>query len=83
MCLGVPGRIQKVTQQSPLRVGRVEFGGITKEICLSCVPEADVGDWVIVHVGFAISRIDEEEATRIFGYLEEMGELAELEDGAV
>lgn len=62
------------------RTGKVNFGGVTKEVNLAYVPEAQVGDYVIVHVGFALSRIDEDEARRVFEYLEEMGELGELYD---
>jgi hydrogenase expression/formation protein HypC len=78
MCLGVPGRIVDVTDGTSLRMGRVSFGGITREVCLAYVPEADAGDWVIVHVGFAISRIDEAEAAQVFEYLRQIGELDEL-----
>ena len=74
MCLGVPGRILEVVE-GDLRAGRVSFNGVVREICLEYVPEARVGDWVIVHVGFAITRIDEAEAARVHAYLEEMGEL--------
>jgi len=82
MCLGVPGKIVKVEDDSlGLRMGKVSFGGIAKEVCLAYTPEAEVGDYVVVHVGFAISRIDEDEAQRVFEYLEEIGELAELEAG--
>jgi hydrogenase expression/formation protein HypC len=62
-----------------MKMGRVSFGGIVKEVCLATTPEAEVGQYVVVHVGFAISTLDEEEAERVFGYLDEMGELAELE----
>ncbi|WP_323844240.1 HypC/HybG/HupF family hydrogenase formation chaperone [Microbulbifer magnicolonia] len=79
MCLGIPGRIEEILNASPLeRSGRVSFGGICKEINLAYVPEARVGDFVIVHVGFAISRIDAGEAGRVFRYLEQMDELGEL-----
>jgi hydrogenase expression/formation protein HypC len=61
-------------------MGKVEFGGIAKDICLAYVPEVQVGEYVLVHVGFAISRIDEEEAQEIFSYIEQIGELSELED---
>ena len=61
-----------------LRSGRVSFGGIVKDVNLAYVPEADVGDYVIVHVGFALSKVDEEEAQQVFEYLRQMGELAEL-----
>ncbi len=72
MCLGIPGKILSV-EEGDLRTGKVAFGGIVKEICLAYVPEADVGDYVIVHVGFAISRVDEAEAEQIFAYLAEIG----------
>lgn len=86
MCLGVPGQVIEVLP-NPLGVpmGRVNFAGITKEVCLAYTPEVVVGDYVVVHVGFAISRIDEEEAKKVFAYLAEMGELEGLElptDGA-
>ena len=79
MCLAVPGRITSVTDDPPLmRRARVEFGGILKDISLAFVPEAAVGDYVLVHVGFAISKINEEEASRVFEYLREIGELGDL-----
>lgn len=82
MCLAVPGKILDVTNDDPImRTGRVSFGGIVKEVNLAYVPEAVVGDYVIVHVGFAISIVDESEANRVFQYLEEIGELAEMEEG--
>jgi hydrogenase expression/formation protein HypC len=82
MCLAVPGKILSVAGDEPLsRAGKVSFGGIVKEVNLSFVPEAGVGDYVIVHVGCAISRLDEEEAQRVFAYLREMNELGELEAG--
>ncbi|MEK9144956.1 MAG: HypC/HybG/HupF family hydrogenase formation chaperone [Elusimicrobiota bacterium] len=80
MCLGVPGKIASVEDKGGLRMGRVDFGGVVKEACLEYVPEAAVGDFVIVHVGFAISRLDEGEARRVFSYLREMGELEEAQD---
>jgi hydrogenase expression/formation protein HypC len=80
MCLGVPGRVISM-QADPLGMimGRVSFGGTTREVCMAYVPEAQVGDYVIVHVGFAISRIDEDEALKVFEYLERIGELDELD----
>ncbi len=81
MCLAVPGKILSVAGEDPLqRLGRVSFGGIVKEVNLACVPEAKVGDYVIVHVGLAISTVDEEEAERTLEYFREMGELQELEE---
>lgn len=80
MCLAVPGRITRISGQDPLlRTGKVDFGGVLKEANLAYVPEAQVGDYVIVHVGFAISRLDEDEATKVFEYLRSIGELAEWE----
>ena len=77
MCLGVPGQVVEIWQDeiSGLRMGKVRFGGVFKEVCLAYVPEAQVGDYVVVHVGFAISRIDEEEARKVFTYLEQLGEV--------
>lgn len=84
MCLAVPGKIISVGGDDPLlRAARVDFGGIVKEVNLSYVPEAAVGDYVLVHVGFAISRVDEAEAVRVFDYLREMDELGELEPAAL
>lgn len=79
MCLGIPGRVVSV-EQNPLGMtqGKVSFGGITKDVCLAYVPGVEVGDYVVVHVGFAISRIDENEAAEVFRLLEEMNETAEL-----
>lgn len=81
MCLAVPGRILSIDGADPvLRTGKVDFGGITKAVRLSFVPEAQVGDFVLVHVGVAISTIDDAEAHRVFEYLRQMGELAEPEE---
>ena len=73
MCLAIPGKIVSSEVQNGIRLGRVQFGGITRETCLDFVPEASVGDYVIVHVGFAISRVDREEAERSYEALESMG----------
>ena len=82
MCLAVPGRILGIEGADPvLRSGRVDFSGIVKTVNLSYVPDAQVGDHVLVHVGFAISTVDEIEAVRVFEYLRHMDELAELEQG--
>jgi hydrogenase expression/formation protein HypC len=82
MCLAVPGRLLSVAGEDPLtRVGRVDFGGIVKEINLAFVPEARVDDYVLVHVGFALTVIDESEAVQVFEHLREMGELLEAEAG--
>lgn len=79
MCLAVPGKITSITDDDPLtRRGKVSFGGIVKEVNLSFVPEAEIDDYVMVHVGFAISMVDEQEAGKVFEYLKEMDELDEL-----
>lgn len=81
MCLAVPGKITTISGDDPLsRTGKVDFGGILKEVSLAYVPEAQLGDYVIVHVGFALSRLDENEAKKVFEYLKQMEELAELEE---
>ncbi|MGB7439262.1 MAG: HypC/HybG/HupF family hydrogenase formation chaperone [Candidatus Acidiferrum sp.] len=73
MCLAIPGKLVSKEVQNGIHVGRVQFGGITRETCLDFVPEASVGDYVIVHVGFAISLVDREEAERSYQLLEAMG----------
>ena len=81
MCLAVPGKITTISGDDPLmRTGKVDFGGILKDVNLAFVPEAKLGDYVIVHVGFALSRVDEAEAHQVFEYLREMQELSELEE---
>jgi hydrogenase expression/formation protein HypC len=81
MCLAVPGKIVSISGEDPFRrMGKIDYGGILKEASLAYVPEAKEGDYVIVHVGFAISRVDEDEAQKVFEYLREMDELAELEN---
>jgi len=80
MCLGVPGKVVEI-QENPqgMTMGKVNFAGITKEVCLAYVPDVQIGEYVIVHVGFAISKVDEEEAMQVFEYLKQMDELAELD----
>lgn len=78
MCLAVPGKVMDVSGEDLDRSGRVSFGGVIKDVSLAYVPEAQVGDFVIVHVGFALSKVDEAEARRVFEVLEEMGELGDL-----
>ncbi len=83
MCLGIPGKIVEVYEQDGTRMGKVDFDGIVKEICLSFVPEAEVGDYTIVHVGFGITKVDEESAHETLALMSEMGVLAgELDAGA-
>ncbi len=79
MCLGIPGRIVEVRRDAGLPMGVVDFGGVRRDACLAYVAdEVDVGDYVIVHVGFALSKVDEEEAHRTLDILRQMGELEEL-----
>ena len=79
MCLAIPGKIVSISGEDPLeRAGKIDFGGILKTASLAYVPDAVVGDYVIVHVGFAISRLDESEAQKIFEYLRQMEDLSEL-----
>jgi len=73
LCLAIPGKIVSCEEQNGIRIGRVDFAGVTRETCLDFVPEASVGDYVLVHVGFAISRVDREEAERTYEALESMG----------
>jgi len=82
MCLSIPGKLIKITAQldETFRVGKVSFDGIIKEVSLTMVPEANVGDYVMVHVGAAISIIDEEEAKKTFELLKQLNELHELDD---
>jgi len=75
MCLAVPGKIVSVEEIGGNRVGKVQFGGVTRDALLDFVPEAGAGDYVLVHVGFAISKVDEEEAARTYELLEQMGML--------
>jgi hydrogenase expression/formation protein HypC len=77
MCLAIPGKLLSKTIVGGAAIGQVQFGGIKREICLDFVPEADLGDYVLVHVGFAISRLDEAEARRTYELLEQMGVLEE------
>jgi len=78
MCLAVPGRVIEVHDLQGIRMGRADFGGIVKRVCLEYTPEVQVGDYVMVHVGFALSRVNEEEAERAYKLLEELNQLAEL-----
>jgi len=81
MCLGMPGKVIELRDDAALLMGKVDFGGVRKEVCLAYTPEVQLGDYVIVHVGFAISRVDESEALKTLEILGQMGELvsAELE----
>jgi hydrogenase expression/formation protein HypC len=77
MCLAIPGKVEEITTEGGLRMGRVNFGGVVKRVCLDYVPEVEVGDYTIVHVGFAISKIDEETARQTLADFREMGVLDE------
>jgi hydrogenase expression/formation protein HypC len=81
MCLGIPGKVTNTYREHEVLMGKVDFGGVFKSVCLEHVPEVQVGEYVIVHVGFALSRIDEAEAKQVFEFLEGMNELAELRAG--
>lgn len=78
MCLGIPGRVIETFREHEILMGKVEFGGVSKRVCLEHVPDVRPGDYVLVHVGFALSRIDETEAQRVFDFLEGMNQLDEL-----
>jgi hydrogenase expression/formation protein HypC len=78
MCLGIPGKVVETYREHDVLMGRVEFGGVFKRVCLEHVPDARAGDYVLVHVGFALSRIDEVEAQRVFEFLKDMDQLDEL-----
>jgi hydrogenase expression/formation protein HypC len=77
MCLAIPGKVETITNEGGLRVGRVNFGGVVKRVCLDYVPEVEVGDYTIVHVGFALSKIDEETAEQTLAEFRKMGILDE------
>jgi hydrogenase expression/formation protein HypC len=77
MCLGIPGKIIDIYEKDGIRMGKVDFGGVIKEACLDFLPEIQVGDYTIVHVGFGISQVDEEEAMKTLEMLQEMDMLAD------
>lgn len=79
MCLGIPGKVVECYREHGLLMGKVDFSGIVKRVCLEHVPEVQVGAYVLVHVGFALQTIDEEEARRVFEFLDGMKQLDELE----
>ena len=78
MCLGIPGKVVETYREHDLLMGKVDFGGVCKRVCLEHVPEAQPGEFVLVHVGFALARIDEAEAERVFALLAGMNELEDL-----
>ncbi len=84
MCLGVPGKVLEITAgPAGMTMGKVSFGGVAKEVCLAYTPEVEVGDYVIVHAGFALNKLDEQEAQEVFALLAEMGELSGTETSEV
>ena len=78
MCLGIPGKVIAINREQDLLMGKVDFGGVCKNVCLETIPEIAVGDYALVHVGFAIAKINEAEAQRVFAMLAEMDDLDEL-----
>ncbi len=80
MCLAVPGKVVEITGEGELRMGKVDFSGVQRQACLAYVPEVALGDYVLVHVGFAISRIDEQQARETLAALSEIAALGELDD---
>jgi len=79
MCLGIPGRVIEIRDDAGLPMGKVDFGGVRKDACLAYIPEVQIGDYVIIHVGFAISRVDEEEALKTLEILATMGDMVRAE----
>jgi hydrogenase expression/formation protein HypC len=79
MCLAIPGKVIEVFEAQGLRMGRADFGGTIRKVCLEHLPEAGLGDYVLVHVGFALSRVDPEEAERTYRFLEDLGQLGEVQ----
>ena len=77
MCLGIPGKVLEISSETGIRMGKLDFGGIVKEVCLEYLPELQIGDYAIVHVGFAITQLDEEAARESLALFEEMGILDE------
>jgi hydrogenase expression/formation protein HypC len=81
MCLAIPGKVVSISGDDPLtRMGKVDFSGVIKQASLAYVPDVQIGDYVIVHVGFALSKVDEDEAQKVFGYLKQMEELNDLKE---
>jgi hydrogenase expression/formation protein HypC len=79
MCLGIPGKVVRTYREHDVLMGKVDFSGVVKQVCLEHVPEVQPGEYVLVHVGFALSRINAEEARQVFLFLERMNQLDELE----
>lgn len=81
MCLGIPGKILSVYDDHGTRMARIDFGGVTREACIEVIPEAEAGDWTIVHAGFALNLLSEEEARETLDILRQMSDLANQEEG--
>ena len=82
MCLGIPGKVIEARREHDVLMGKVDFGGVSRRVCLEHVPEVRPDEYVLVHVGFALSKIDEDEARRVFEFLEQMDQLDELKEPA-
>jgi hydrogenase expression/formation protein HypC len=82
MCLAIPGKVIDLRDVDGMKMARVSFGGMVKQVCMEYTPHAVAGDYVLVHVGFALSTVDAEEAERTYRLLEELGQLSELDDGS-
>jgi hydrogenase expression/formation protein HypC len=80
MCLGIPGKVVAIDREHDVLMGKVDFGGVFKRVCLEHVPDVQPGEYVLVHVGFALSRLDEAEARLVFSFLESIDQLNELEE---
>jgi hydrogenase expression/formation protein HypC len=78
MCLAIPGKVVETSREHDLLMGKVDFGGVLKRVCLEHVPQVKIGEYVLVHVGFALNTIDEAEAQRVFEFLDKMDQLEEL-----
>jgi hydrogenase expression/formation protein HypC len=80
MCLAIPGKVVEIYESEGLRMAGIDFGGVKRQACLEYVPDVVIGNYVLVHVGFAISQVDEAEAERTYAYLAELGQLGELDE---
>jgi hydrogenase expression/formation protein HypC len=81
MCLGIPGKIQEIYDDHGTKMAKVDFGGVSREVCIEVIPEAKPGDWTIIHAGFALNLLSEDEAQETLDILQQMVELADEEDG--
>ena len=80
MCLGIPGKVVETFREHGILMGKVDFGGVSRRVCLDHVQDVTLGEYVLVHVGFALAKVDEAEARRVFDFLEEMAQLGELDE---